>query len=193
MEKEWSKEGIMSAFSLLQNTVQKAIDNGEFAGTTFNFDQNTHLLKRAFGTHWNVLPNGGGRSLVLSNDMVRENTELFEDLMDVMLENKNELKAITDYADAMGVLKKNEPFALPGTKDPNPAAADATKLDSLSDTAISIATDGGKKTKNTIININKLVETITVSVTNLKESREQIKAQVAEALLTAVNDVNLAN
>ena len=124
--------------------------------------------------------------------MVHQNEGLFGDLMDVMLENKNEFKAITDYAEALGVFKKSDAFVLPENNE-NKNKNNTTELESLSNTATSIAEESGKKTKNTIVNINKLVETITVSVTNLEESKEQIKAQVAEILLTAVNDINLAN
>jgi hypothetical protein len=83
---------------------------------------------------------------------------------------------------------KEDAFALPGS-----GSASLPSFSNMGDSAISIAAEGGKSTRNVVVTINKLVETITVSVTNLKESKEQIKAQVAEALLTAVNDINLAN
>jgi len=52
---------------------------------------------------------------------------------------------------------------------------------------------GAKGTKLTNINItiNKLVETLTISTTNLSESTARIKDEVSKALLTAVNDVNI--
>ena len=62
----------------------------------------------------------------------------------------------------------------------------------VGDSAASIAAEGGKSARNVSITINKLVERLTVSVTNLKEGSEEIRRQVSEALLTAVNDVNLA-
>ena len=82
--------------------------------------------------------------------------------------------------------KKEDPFALP-----QPAGAGDLKFSSAGDTAAGIAAEEGRSTRNVAITINKLVETISINVTNLKEAREQIKTQVAEALLTAVNDVNL--
>lgn len=56
---------------------------------------------------------------------------------------------------------------------------------------------GGKsdktdRVKNITINIEKLVDTLTISTTNLHESKERIKDIVAEALLSAVNDANYA-
>lgn len=56
---------------------------------------------------------------------------------------------------------------------------------------------GGKsdktdRVKNITINIEKLVDTLTISTTNLQESKERIKDIVAEALLSAVNDANYA-
>ncbi len=52
--------------------------------------------------------------------------------------------------------------------------------------------DGTKSSKSITLNINKLVETIQISVTNLKEGKEQLRQAVAEVLLTAANDINLA-
>ncbi len=56
---------------------------------------------------------------------------------------------------------------------------------------------GGKsdktdRVKNITINIEKLVDTLTISTTNLHESKERIKDIVSEALLSAVNDANYA-
>lgn len=56
---------------------------------------------------------------------------------------------------------------------------------------------GGKsdktdRVKNITINIEKLVDTLTISTTNLQESKERIKDIVSEALLSAVNDANYA-
>lgn len=49
----------------------------------------------------------------------------------------------------------------------------------------------GSKPQNLIINITKLVESLNVNTTNLKESAGRIKEEVSKALLEAVNDVNL--
>jgi hypothetical protein len=187
----WTDVGIMDAMTRIQKGVQEEIESGNYRGTYFNNDQEIHLLQKVFGTRWERTP-GGGQHIVIDNDMVQQNKELFGDLMDVMLENTHELKAITDYAGAMGVLKKGKPFALPGATS-NTDITEPTDIEKVSDTATSIATEGSKNVRNVVVNINKLVETITVSVTNLKESKEQIKAQVSELLITAVNDVNLAS
>lgn len=52
--------------------------------------------------------------------------------------------------------------------------------------------DKADRIKNITINIEKLVDSLTISTTNLQESKERIKDIVAEALLSAVNDANYA-
>lgn len=83
-------------------------------------------------------------------------------------------------------------FALPTASDMGKGGVKLPTPDDAANSAVGIAEAGGKSVRNVSLTIGKLVENITISVTNLKESKEQIKAQVAEALLTAVNDVNLA-
>ena len=51
--------------------------------------------------------------------------------------------------------------------------------------------DGGK-IKNVVVNIEKLVERFEIHTTNLKSDLGQVRDLVAEALLSAVNDVNLS-
>ena len=46
--------------------------------------------------------------------------------------------------------------------------------------------------KNVTITIDRLIDKFTIETTNLHESKERIRDMVAEALLSAVNDVNLA-
>ena len=52
--------------------------------------------------------------------------------------------------------------------------------------------DKTDRIKNINITIDKLIDTFTIQTTNMQESTERIKGMVAEALLSAVNDVNLA-
>lgn len=49
----------------------------------------------------------------------------------------------------------------------------------------------GTKPQSLIINITKLVESLNINTTNLKDSASKIKEEVSKALLEAVNDVNL--
>lgn len=49
----------------------------------------------------------------------------------------------------------------------------------------------GTKPQSLVINITKLVESLNINTTNLKESADRIKEEVSKALLEAVNDVNL--
>jgi len=69
------------------------------------------------------------------------------------------------------------------------AAASAAQKSSKSESA-----DGTSRAQsgNRSLTINKLVETLVVKVERLPESKERIKDAVAEALLLAVNDYNLA-
>lgn len=52
--------------------------------------------------------------------------------------------------------------------------------------------DKSDRIKNINISIEKLIDNFTIQTTNMQESKERIKALVSEALLSAVNDVNLA-
>lgn len=52
--------------------------------------------------------------------------------------------------------------------------------------------DKSSKIKNVNITIDKLVEKFEIRTTNLKEDMSKVKEMVSEALMSAVNDVNLA-
>lgn len=54
------------------------------------------------------------------------------------------------------------------------------------------SSDSGGKIKNVSIHVEKLVEKLEIHTTNLQESAERVKDVVAEALLSALNDTNLA-
>jgi hypothetical protein len=49
----------------------------------------------------------------------------------------------------------------------------------------------GQRPQSLTINITKLVESLNVNTTNLKEGAGAIKEAIAKVLLEAVNDVNL--
>lgn len=70
-----------------------------------------------------------------------------------------------------------------------------TGIDGLKSKASSTQGSGteisGTKPQSLIINITKLVESLNISTTNMKESADRIKEEVSKALLEAVNDVNL--
>lgn len=52
--------------------------------------------------------------------------------------------------------------------------------------------DGGGKVRNVTVNVDKLVERFEIHTTNLSEDLGKVKEMVGEALLSALNDVNLA-
>ena len=54
-------------------------------------------------------------------------------------------------------------------------------------------TFSGGRPQNLYITIDKLIETQNINSTNLTDSKDKIKEQVAEALLEAVNDLNQVN
>lgn len=87
------------------------------------------------------------------------------------------------------------PAATGGTSDAgNSSAGSGSGTSSI---GAGLGSIGGKsdktdRVKNITINIEKLVDTLTNSTTNLQESKERIKDIVAEALLSAVNDANYA-
>ena len=81
-----------------------------------------------------------------------------------------------------------------GTSSGNSSAGTGGETSSI---GAGLGSIGGKsdktdRVKNITINIEKLVDTLTISTTNLHESKERIKDIVAEALLSAVNDANYA-
>lgn len=53
-------------------------------------------------------------------------------------------------------------------------------------------TDSGSKIRNITVNVDKLVERFEIHTTNLSEDLGKVKDMVGEALLSALNDVNLA-
>nr|DAM95725.1 MAG TPA: minor tail protein [Caudoviricetes sp.] len=87
------------------------------------------------------------------------------------------------------------PAATGGTSDAGNSSAGSGG--GTSSIGAGLGSIGGKsdktdRVKNITINIEKLVDTLTISTTNLQESKERIKDIVAEALLSAVNDANYA-
>ena len=61
-----------------------------------------------------------------------------------------------------------------------------------SKTASSGSGDSGGKIRNVSIHVDKLVERLEIHTANLQESAERVKDAVAQALLSALNDTNLA-
>lgn len=81
----------------------------------------------------------------------------------------------------------NDPTGVPNTPitpDTNPIA---TNLGGIGGSA-----DSSDRIKNINITIDSLVGQLTIETTNMHESAERIKDMITEALLGAVNDVNLA-
>ena len=79
-----------------------------------------------------------------------------------------------------------------GLKGFGTAAADAAKNTPSATDKLGSLSNNNQGGGNRSLTINKLVETLIVKVERLPESKERIKDAVAEALLTAVNDYNLA-
>jgi TP901 family phage tail tape measure protein len=70
----------------------------------------------------------------------------------------------------------------PGSPDSDPSLKEG--IDNI--------TGGGSKQTNISINVNKLVESLTVSTTNLSEGVDEIEERVKEALLRVLNSANYA-
>lgn len=99
--------------------------------------------------------------------------------------------------------KKAEEAKKKGTPDPNAAGVEVPTVDVPTvmppdPTGGSLATvgggksDGGGKIRNITVNVDKLVERFEIHTTNLSEDLGKVKDMVGEALLSALNDVNLA-
>ena len=73
-----------------------------------------------------------------------------------------------------------------------PAPPDVTAGSLSNPLSGSSAADGGSKIKNVTINIDRLVDSFTISTQNLTESSERVKEAVLDALMGALNDTQLA-
>lgn len=81
----------------------------------------------------------------------------------------------------------NDPTGVPTTPDTPDANPIATNIGGIGGSA-----ESSDRIKNINITIDSLVGNLTIETTNMQESKERIKDIVVEALLGAVNDVNLA-
>lgn len=113
-------------------------------------------------------------------------------------------KAFHDaYNAEMAASKKAEEAKKKGKPDPNAAGGEVPTVDVPTvtppdPTGGSLGTvgggksDGGGKIRNITVNVDKLVERFEIHTTNLSEDLGKVKDMVGEALLSALNDVNLA-
>ncbi len=113
-------------------------------------------------------------------------------------------KAFNDaYNAEMAAGKKAEEAKKKGKPDPNAAGGEVPTVDVPTvtppdPTGGSLGTvgggksDGGGKIRNITVNVDKLVERFEIHTTNLSEDLGKVKDMVGEALLSALNDVNLA-
>lgn len=112
-------------------------------------------------------------------------------------------KAFNDaYNAEMAASKKAEEAKKKGKPDPNAAGGEVPTVDVPTvtppdPTGGSLGTVGGKsddggKIRNITVNVDKLVERFEIHTTNLSEDLGKVKDMVGEALLSALNDVNLA-
>lgn len=90
-----------------------------------------------------------------------------------------------------GKKDENSLYSKLGIKEGAPGALGGSGKQTKADGSIS--GEGTGSGKNVYININKLVESITIQSSNLADSASRIKEEVARALLSAVNDYNYAN
>ncbi len=119
---------------------------------------------------------------------------------------KNVGKAFNEAYDAeMAAAKKEEEAKRKKEENPDPDAptVDVPTVDvpvvippdptggSLG-TATGGKSDGSGKIRNITINVDRLVERFEIHTTNLSEDLGKVKDMVSEALLSALNDVNLA-
>lgn len=113
-------------------------------------------------------------------------------------------KAFNDaYNAEMAASKKAKEAKKKGKPDPNAAGGEVPTVDVPTvtppdPTGGSLGTvgggksDGSGKIRNITVNVDKLVERFEIHTTNLSEDLGKVKDMVGEALLSALNDVNLA-
>lgn len=90
--------------------------------------------------------------------------------------------------------KENTEETIAGLEALDPAASDIPDANPIANNlgGIGGSADSSDRIKNINITIDSLVGNITIETTNMQESKERIRDIVVEALLGAVNDVNLA-
>jgi hypothetical protein len=96
--------------------------------------------------------------------------------------------------------EKDHPKDKPKDKDkPKPKGSPLQPLPPVADPTAGTLSGGSgsgsssdSKIRNINIHVDKLIEQFTVQTTNLHESAERVKEAVGQALLSALNDVNLA-
>lgn len=103
-------------------------------------------------------------------------------------------KAAADASWAKDHPEENPVDADAGVKGQENAGGGSTKTDPIAQgiNGIGGTAEKSDRIKNINITIDKLIDTFNIQTTNMQESSERIKNMVAEALLSAVNDVNLA-
>lgn len=90
------------------------------------------------------------------------------------------------------VVKNTTPIVTtPATSSTAEALMNASTKSATSKIDTNVDKVSGSKTNNIYLNINKLVENLTVTTSNLTEGTAQIRDEIAKTLLTAANDVNL--
>ena len=105
-----------------------------------------------------------------------------------------------EIADSENAKKKEKAPAKPKAKTPTAGAglpeltAPTTTVDPTAGTTSGKGSGSSSESKirNINIHVDKLIEQFTIQTTNLHESAERVKEAVGQALLSALNDVNLA-
>ena len=107
----------------------------------------------------------------------------FSDAYNAEVNKENAPKEDADSTIA-GLEAIDPAVTLPDTPTPDPIAANIG--------GIGGSADSSDRIKNINISIESLVGNLTIETTNMHESAERVKDMITEALLGAVNDVNLA-
>ena len=81
---------------------------------------------------------------------------------------------------------------VPTPKVPDVTGGTAGKTSSKKSGSGGGSSDSGGKIRNVSIHVDRLVERLEIHTANLQESAERVKDVVAQALLSALNDTNLA-
>lgn len=84
------------------------------------------------------------------------------------------------------------PTSVPHVEIPGTATTSDPTAGTLESVGKSSASSSSDKVKNVTVNIEKLVERFEIHTTNLQGDISRVKDMVSEALLSALNDVNLA-
>lgn len=181
----------------------RAVLKGLWASFKAVFSGIGKLAKNTFGAIGDLIKaafklDAGGITAALNKlkstygDYGKEVGKAFNDAYDAEMK-EGEKENAKKNAKQQGKATSTPTTTVPDVPTPSvPDVTNGTAGKTSSKTSSSGSSDGGGKIRNVSIHVDKLVERLEIHTANLQESTERVKDAVAQALLSALNDTNLA-